>query len=99
MFSLMLLTEDVHQHTALPDRQAYTWDPHVHVTSRGNGNLWPQHLCLAQTQVIRCGYHLLSTSCVPGTTLRVLYTLSSNLCGKIGRIPILCGKTENMRNN
>ncbi|XP_072819565.1 G patch domain-containing protein 2-like isoform X1 [Vicugna pacos] len=49
-FLLMLLTEGVHQHTALPDRQAFTWDPRVHVTSRGNGNLWPQHLCPAQVQ-------------------------------------------------
>lgn len=46
----MLLTEDVHQHTALPDRQTYTWDPHVHVTSRGSGNLWPRHPSLPQMQ-------------------------------------------------
>ncbi|XP_045434385.1 G patch domain-containing protein 2-like isoform X3 [Pipistrellus kuhlii] len=50
MFSLTLLTDGVHLHTALPDRQAYTWDPHAHVTSRGNGSLWPQHLCLTQMQ-------------------------------------------------
>lgn len=50
MCSQMLLTEGVHQLTALPDRQIYTWGPHVHVTSRGNGSLWPQHLCLVQMQ-------------------------------------------------
>ncbi|XP_057344271.1 G patch domain-containing protein 2-like isoform X7 [Manis pentadactyla] len=50
MLLLKLLIEDVHQHTALPDRQTYTWDPHVHVTSRGNGNLWQQRLFLAQVQ-------------------------------------------------
>ncbi|XP_077797662.1 G patch domain-containing protein 2-like isoform X11 [Macaca mulatta] len=49
-FLPMLLTEDVHQHTALPDRQMYIGDHHVHVTSRGSGNQWPQHLCLAPVQ-------------------------------------------------
>lgn len=46
----MLLTEGVHRLTALPDRQIYTWGLHVHVTSRGNGSLWPQHLCPVQMQ-------------------------------------------------
>uniref|UniRef100_A0A671DRK5 G-patch domain containing 2 like n=1 Tax=Rhinolophus ferrumequinum TaxID=59479 RepID=A0A671DRK5_RHIFE len=97
MFLRMLLTDDAHLRTALPDRQTYTWDPHVHVTSRGNGNLWPQHLCLAQMQVIVCSYHLLSPYCVSGAKL-VLYT-SCNLC-KIGHfISILHGQTENVRNN
>ncbi|PNJ65205.1 GPATCH2L isoform 8, partial [Pongo abelii] len=54
MFLPMLLTEGVHQHTALPDRQMYIGDHHVHVTSRGSGNQWPQHLCLAPVQVITC---------------------------------------------
>ncbi|XP_015309506.2 G patch domain-containing protein 2-like isoform X3 [Macaca fascicularis] len=49
-FLPMLLTEDVHQHTALPDRQMYIGDHHVHVTSRGSGNQWPQHVCLAPVQ-------------------------------------------------
>uniref|UniRef100_A0A8C5XGT7 G-patch domain containing 2 like n=1 Tax=Microcebus murinus TaxID=30608 RepID=A0A8C5XGT7_MICMU len=81
MFLPMRLTEDAHQHTALPDRQMYTGDHHVHVTSRGNGNLWPQHLCLAPV-----------TYSVLGTKLYVLYTFSSNLHDKICHfIPILHG--------
>lgn len=32
-------------------RQRYTGDHHVHVTLRGSGNLWPQHLYLALVQV------------------------------------------------
>ncbi|XP_047394248.1 G patch domain-containing protein 2-like isoform X3 [Sciurus carolinensis] len=50
MFLLMRLIEDVHQHTALPGSQMYIGDHHVHVTSRGNGNPWLQHLCLAPVQ-------------------------------------------------
>lgn len=75
------------------DRQTYIWDPHVHVTSRGNGSQWPQHLCLAQIQVIICSY-LLNTYCVSGTELYVLYTFSCNL-HKIGHfIFILHRNTE-----
>jgi hypothetical protein len=36
----------------------YTGDHHVHVTLRGNGNLWPQHLFLALVQVIAYSCHL-----------------------------------------
>ncbi|XP_035300864.1 G patch domain-containing protein 2-like isoform X1 [Cricetulus griseus] len=50
MFLLMLLIEGVPLHTALPGRQRYTGDHRVHVTLRGNGNLWPQHLYLALVQ-------------------------------------------------
>jgi hypothetical protein len=39
-------------------RQVYTGDHHVHVTLRGNGNLWPQHLFLALVQVIAYSCHL-----------------------------------------
>ncbi|XP_006157127.1 G patch domain-containing protein 2-like isoform X7 [Tupaia chinensis] len=50
MFLPMPLTEGVHQHTAQPDRPTFTGDRHVHVTSRGNGNLWPQRLCPVPVQ-------------------------------------------------
>ncbi|XP_065451631.1 G patch domain-containing protein 2-like isoform X2 [Chrysemys picta bellii] len=36
MFLLMPPTEDAHQHTALPDRQIYTWDRPAQGISRGN---------------------------------------------------------------
>uniref|UniRef100_H2NLV3 G-patch domain containing 2 like n=2 Tax=Pongo abelii TaxID=9601 RepID=H2NLV3_PONAB len=100
MFLPMLLTEGVHQHTALPDRQMYIGDHHVHVTSRGSGNQWPQHLCLAPVQVITCSYHLLNMYRVSGTKLCVLYTFSCNVCDSVGHfIPTLHGKTETTRNN
>uniref|UniRef100_A0A4W2EQQ8 Uncharacterized protein n=1 Tax=Bos indicus x Bos taurus TaxID=30522 RepID=A0A4W2EQQ8_BOBOX len=100
MFLLTLLTEGVHQRTALPDRQTYTWGPHVHVTSRGNGNLWPQCRCPAQMPVIRYSYPSLTTCCVSGTKLYVLYTFSCHLYEKVGHfIPIFYGKTENVKSN
>ncbi|XP_028627713.1 G patch domain-containing protein 2-like isoform X2 [Grammomys surdaster] len=49
-FLLMLLIRGAHLHTALPGRQVYTGDHHVHVTLKGNGNLWSQHLFLALAQ-------------------------------------------------
>ncbi|XP_065451638.1 G patch domain-containing protein 2-like isoform X9 [Chrysemys picta bellii] len=56
MFLLMPPTEDAHQHTALPDRQIYTWDRPAQGISRGNESqqqlqpLFPallQQLCLS----------------------------------------------------
>lgn len=47
-----------------------------------------------------CSYPLLTTCCVSGTKLYVLYTFSSHLYEKVGHfIPILYGKTENVKSN
>lgn len=53
MFLLMLLTEDVHQRTALPDRPVCTGHHHAPATSRGSGSPRPRHLCPAPLQVTR----------------------------------------------
>lgn len=47
-----------------------------------------------------CSYPLLTTCFVSGTKLYVLYTFSSHLYEKVGHfIPVLYGKTENVRSN
>lgn len=75
-------------------RQVYTGDPHAHVTLKGNGNLWPQHLFLALVQVIIIyGCHLQSTHCVPNAELCVYVPFPVTFVIRISN-PILCYKFE-----